>query len=189
MRFFSRALAICGLTLFAFPGVPPNAQQPYAESDGVCQTTEAATSATRPDPASFRFDAEVRPTEWTEVASDVAPLPPITYESLESRLQRAEAELASLRAQLQGPNPQQVLPVSAPGGGAAILASAPADVAKAGADSPSLMQRVTKLEDLFKSSQSKLPNVRLSGFFHFDTGLFSQDANSMATLGDIYLVA
>ncbi len=36
-----------------------------------------------------------------------------------------------------------------------------------------------------KPAAATFPNVRLSGFFHLDSGLFAQDANNRATLGDI----
>ncbi|MBI2824554.1 MAG: hypothetical protein HYX69_07710 [Planctomycetia bacterium] len=36
-----------------------------------------------------------------------------------------------------------------------------------------------------KAVDKPLPLIRLSGFFHYDTGMFSQDANSNAVLGDI----
>jgi phosphate-selective porin OprO and OprP len=46
-------------------------------------------------------------------------------------------------------------------------------------------ERLQSLEQSFKAQQEKLPIIKLSGFFHYDTGFFSQDDNSRATLGDI----
>jgi len=124
-----------------------------------------------PQPAN-PVDAELRPIQWSQ--EPVAQLPPVSseVESLAARLAQTEAELKDLRSQIDAQGVQPVLDRTAPPSVDAVD------------DSP-LSTRLTKLEDLFKASQNKMPNVRLSGFFHFDTGLFSQDANSLATLGDI----
>ncbi len=48
-----------------------------------------------------------------------------------------------------------------------------------------LSARLGALENAWRSEQPRLPWIRLSGFFQLDTGLFDQDANSLATLGNI----
>lgn len=52
---------------------------------------------------------------------------------------------------------------------------------------PSSEQRLSALERLLgkKDDSPHFPSVRLSGFMHVDDGYFSQDANSVATLGNI----
>ena len=53
-----------------------------------------------------------------------------------------------------------------------------------GAENLAAMQnRIAALEA--RGAIEKYPIIRLSGFFQFDTGYFSQDANNLATLGDI----
>lgn len=48
-----------------------------------------------------------------------------------------------------------------------------------------LNQRVSGLEAAAAAARNKFPQVRLSGFFQEDTGFFSQDHESIATLGHI----
>lgn len=64
---------------------------------------------------------------------------------------------------------------------------APEEAESAGAeeapDQPGFGQRLMALEE--KLGAAKLPIVKLSGFFHLDQGLFSQNAQSRAVLGDI----
>ncbi len=48
-----------------------------------------------------------------------------------------------------------------------------------------LSERLQALEKSNADSQNKLPLIRLSGFMQYDTGFFSQDPNSITTLGDI----
>ncbi len=50
-------------------------------------------------------------------------------------------------------------------------------------DLAEMQRRISTLESAGKIE--KYPIIRLSGFFQYDTGLFSQDANNMATLGDM----
>ncbi len=136
-------------------------------------------------PTSFLLGPEAQPAEWQApvATQDLSALPPVApeWEALEARLKQAEADLAAVRAQLALRTGSAGGPPS--GGPDPVTGLAPAsEGASAG---PGLLDRMKKLEDLFKADKGKLPNVRLSGFFHFDTGLFSQDAESMATLGDI----
>jgi phosphate-selective porin OprO/OprP len=46
-------------------------------------------------------------------------------------------------------------------------------------------QRLAELEAAARAANAKMPLVRLSGFFDWDTAWFSQDAGSIATLGKI----
>ncbi|MGE0606898.1 MAG: OprO/OprP family phosphate-selective porin [Pirellulales bacterium] len=53
---------------------------------------------------------------------------------------------------------------------------------------PTAEERIAALEKALakpKAEPPKFPVVNLGGFFHLDSGFFSQDANNVATLGDI----
>jgi phosphate-selective porin OprO/OprP len=50
---------------------------------------------------------------------------------------------------------------------------------------PALMSRLSTLESSYAADKAKLPSFRLSGFAQLDYGAFSQDAASLANLGDI----
>ena len=93
------------------------------------------------------------------------------YQALMRRLQVAEARLDTLAEQrpnevfqLQGQYTAEFTPEVAPQAPPPYLP----EVSAAKAD-----------------PAAGFPSVKVSGFFHLDTGYFSQDANSRATLGDI----
>ncbi len=63
---------------------------------------------------------------------------------------------------------------------------APPDGLAGGAGNLAAMQnQIASLQARQKAADEKLPLIRLSGFFQWDTGLFSQTPNNIATLGDI----
>lgn len=60
------------------------------------------------------------------------------------------------------------------------------DVVGPAPDEPGFLQRLLNLEESVKSGAAPtFPLIKLSGFFHLDQGLFSQDEASRAVLGDI----
>lgn len=60
--------------------------------------------------------------------------------------------------------------------------SSSAGVAAEAAPPADLVERVVELEQAVKRP---MPQIKLSGFFHLDSGYFHQDDNSLDTLGDI----
>lgn len=114
---------------------------------------------------------------------DIVPLPPVDGEDAPppsarefaevlQRLQAAEARLEAL----DSPSDVSYQPME---GQPLIHADGPPHI-------PSSMERIAALEKAINSPKSPtFPNARLTGFFHADAGVFSQDAVNRATLGDI----
>ncbi len=106
---------------------------------------------------------------------------PEQFSAVLRRLEATEAEIAALRQQQTASkgdghtayfdDPQTPPP--------------PPDVDSTGPEQIELGSRLTALENLFRRQQNTYPSILLSGFFQLDTGLFNQDAASMATLGNI----
>lgn len=100
-----------------------------------------------------------------------------TIQELSRRLQQTEAELAILR--------QRTDPQASQAGGQVMLVSMQPGTSAQGAAPMDVEGRIALLEQNFTELAGRMPAIRLSGFFHYDTGFFSQDAASRSTLGDI----
>ncbi|HEX4145240.1 MAG TPA: porin [Pirellulales bacterium] len=92
------------------------------------------------------------------------------------RLDRTQAEIAVQRARLAS----QVGPNSDAAGGASPGVDGPDSGSSEGTE-----ERLETLEAAVREGKLKVPNVRLSGFFQYDTIFFSQGAKNQAALGDI----
>lgn len=109
----------------------------------------------------------------------------------------ASATPASYVAQVPGQSPAGVNPDDAPSPGLGLtttdilqrLQAAEAELAALREQMVPRDQRLASLEDAAKKAEAAavvpLPLIRLSGFFQYDTGWFSQDINSKDVLGNI----
>jgi phosphate-selective porin OprO and OprP len=123
-------------------------------------------------------DAQVVPTSHVQ-AAPAASLPapegasPQQLTDLVKRLDAAEAELAALRG---GQSARS---------GVFTNTAARIQDPNSPADDDDTELRIRALEASAAAAKSQFPLIRISGFMQVDEGLFSQDDNSRATLGDI----
>jgi phosphate-selective porin OprO and OprP len=153
-----------GLLAFAMSPVAARAQQADATAVAV-QRAELSSN----DKSTERLP-ELATQSSTGDRSAVVDAPNVA--EILRRLQATEAELEQLRVESQRR--------SAPAKRLAWPASL-----QSGTEDKGVEDRIATLEKQAGDNVSKLPLVRLSGFIQLDTGLFSQDAASTATLGDI----
>jgi phosphate-selective porin OprO/OprP len=111
----------------------------------------------------------------------VTPIGTSTVADLARRLEATERELAELRKQPVFSR----LTGTAKETGSSILPVAQVQEGPGPAADVDTEARIQALEEAAAASKKAYPLIRLSGFFQVDDGLFSQDANSRATLGDI----
>lgn len=114
-----------------------------------------------------------------------APAPPPvmgagpTWEEFSELARRLEATEARLQSMTEGLQYNTLYQNQPPGAPLPALAPPPA------ADTTEIKSRLDSLEQSYQADKAKLPLVKMTGFFHLDAGLFSQDAASRATYGDI----
>jgi phosphate-selective porin OprO and OprP len=99
-----------------------------------------------------------------------------SFQAVIERLEQTEAELAALR--------EQQATIDTKPKTKNWLASMQQQSAS-GTSEENAEDRIANLEKEAQANREKLPFVRLSGFFHYDTGWFNQDSASQRQLGNV----
>lgn len=154
---------------------PPGEPQPVAFTSGSLTAEPFAPAAeSRPglsDPGVARSPLRPNLARLPHIAA--GPGRPVTPVSQQGQGPPVEADQpGSLQRAEERPQP----------GGEAV---SPDQGAPVEPDQPGALERFEERISALEKGKVTYPIIRLSGFFHFDTGMFTQDAQSAAVLGDV----